>query len=174
VDPADSVKVEKVRRKPKAGSAKSPLVQSNAPTKVVLKVKTSHFSVRALVQRSFSTNLKAARQGYPVRVVEDLSNYFNVPRGAFSDMLGLQRRTLQRRAAEGQHLKPDESDKVYRVAKIATLAEEVFGSPEKARAWLGRPSRELNNLSPLSVLDTEVGADEVQRILGRIEYGVFG
>jgi putative toxin-antitoxin system antitoxin component (TIGR02293 family) len=49
----------------------------------------------------------------------------------------------------------------------------VFGERAKASRWLHNPNRALGGVSPLSLLDTDLGTREVEQILGRIEYGVY-
>ena len=66
-----------------------------------------------------------------------------------------------------------ESDRAYRLVGIAARAEDVLGSAEKAREWLTRPNRALGQVSPLSLLDTDEGARQVEAVLGRIEHGVW-
>ena len=79
---------------------------------------------------------------------------------------------MERRKHTG-HLSPDESERLYRLAKILAFAESVLGDKAKARHWLNSPNRALGNVTPLSLLETEAGADEVANVLGRIEYGVY-
>jgi putative toxin-antitoxin system antitoxin component (TIGR02293 family) len=50
----------------------------------------------------------------------------------------------------------------------------VLGTEDKAATWLSRPNRALNGEIPIRLLDTDVGARQVEDILGRIEYGVVG
>jgi putative toxin-antitoxin system antitoxin component (TIGR02293 family) len=52
-------------------------------------------------------------------------------------------------------------------------ATEVFGSREKALAWVARPNRALGNSAPEDVLRSEAGARRVAEVLGRIEHGLF-
>ncbi|MGH7857479.1 MAG: antitoxin Xre/MbcA/ParS toxin-binding domain-containing protein, partial [Candidatus Binatia bacterium] len=61
---------------------------------------------------------------------------------------------------------------LYRLARVGAMAVRVLGSEEKAGRWLHRPNRALGNESPLSLLDTAIGAREVEDLLGRIEHGV--
>lgn len=86
--------------------------------------------------------------------------------------LGLPLRTIARRKAE-ERLKPAESDRVYRLARIVARTEEVLGEMEKTREWLLRPNRALGQVTPLSLLDTDEGARQVEAVLGRIEHGVW-
>jgi putative toxin-antitoxin system antitoxin component (TIGR02293 family) len=63
---------------------------------------------------------------------------------------------------------------LYRIARVAAQAFAVFGSEEKAAVWLRRPNRALNGDLPVHLLDTDVGARQVEDILGRIEHGIVG
>jgi putative toxin-antitoxin system antitoxin component (TIGR02293 family) len=65
------------------------------------------------------------------------------------------------------------SDRLFRVARIAARAEEVFESETAAREWLKRPNRALSGTAPIDLLDTDAGSIQVSDLLGRIEYGVF-
>jgi putative toxin-antitoxin system antitoxin component (TIGR02293 family) len=52
-------------------------------------------------------------------------------------------------------------------------AVEVLESEENARQWLTSPQFGLGGEVPLEYAGTEVGAREVEDLLGRIEYGVY-
>jgi putative toxin-antitoxin system antitoxin component (TIGR02293 family) len=86
--------------------------------------------------------------------------------------LSISRSTLQRRKTNGR-LSPDESDKVMRFARLLEHATDVFGDVDKARAWLKFPQRGLGGAVPLDYAETEIGAREVDNLLGRIDYGVY-
>jgi len=64
------------------------------------------------------------------------------------------------------------SDRRDRLARVAGQAVLVFGTEEKATAWLQWPNRALNGELPIRLLDTDVGARQVEDILGRIEHGI--
>jgi putative toxin-antitoxin system antitoxin component (TIGR02293 family) len=49
----------------------------------------------------------------------------------------------------------------------------MIGEEEKAGEWLRTPNRALGGERPLDLLDTDVGAREVEDVLGRIAYGVY-
>ena len=83
------------------------------------------------------------------------------------------RRTLLRKKQEGKKLSPAESDRLTRVVRIIARAEEALGNREKAHAWLRLPNRALGGQQPLDLLDSDAGSRMVERILGRIEHGVF-
>jgi len=87
-------------------------------------------------------------------------------------LLGISRATLHRRKKSG-HLDRMESDRLVRYARLFHRATEVLGNPEKARAWLNAPAIAFDSELPLDFADTEIGAREVEALLGRIEHGVF-
>jgi putative toxin-antitoxin system antitoxin component (TIGR02293 family) len=60
-----------------------------------------------------------------------------------------------------------------RYARLFNRASEVLGGHEAAAKWLRAPALAFNRESPLDYADTEIGAREVEALLGRIEYGVF-
>jgi putative toxin-antitoxin system antitoxin component (TIGR02293 family) len=79
--------------------------------------------------------------------------------------------TLARRI-RSKRLSADESDKVVRVARVWALAVETWGDEEKARAFLFKPHPMLDGAVPMdAVFANEVGAREVEAILGRLQYG---
>jgi putative toxin-antitoxin system antitoxin component (TIGR02293 family) len=81
--------------------------------------------------------------------------------------------TLARRRRAGR-LDPVESDRLLRMARIFDLATTTFdGDTAEARGWLSRPQRVLGGAVPEELATTEVGAQEVERALLRIEHGVF-
>ncbi|WP_051978451.1 type II RES/Xre toxin-antitoxin system antitoxin [Edaphobacter aggregans] len=82
-------------------------------------------------------------------------------------------RTLQHRRARGEHLSHEETDRLVRLARIAVLAEEVFGDREKALGWLRSQDERIGNRSPLSLLHTESGGRLVEDMLWQIDEGVY-
>jgi putative toxin-antitoxin system antitoxin component (TIGR02293 family) len=62
---------------------------------------------------------------------------------------------------------------VLRFARLLGKAIKVFGSEDDARQWLGSPQVGLGGSAPLDYATTEIGAREVENLLGRIEYGVY-
>ncbi len=112
------------------------------------------------------------REGLPFASLEKVMERFGLSREEISAALNLPARTLARRKLE-QRLHRDESDRLFRFARIAAQAAEVLGSEEKASRWLHSPNRALGGSRPLDVVDTDLGAREVEAVLGRIEHGVY-
>jgi putative toxin-antitoxin system antitoxin component (TIGR02293 family) len=90
-----------------------------------------------------------------------------------AETLGIPSRTLHRRKDEGR-LQSDESDKLVRLSRVYGQTLELFeGSQSEAKHWLESPQSALGGASPLSMASTEVGAREVEALIGRLEHGVF-
>lgn len=68
---------------------------------------------------------------------------------------------------------PEESARLRRIARVVRRAEMVFEDAAAALRWIQTPNASLGGVSPLSLLDTEIGEGAVLDALGRIEHGVF-
>lgn len=113
---------------------------------------------------------EAIRQGFPPVVVDELMRASGLTLKELATALDLSTRSLQRRRRTGR-LARYESDRLYRLARIVALADEFLGDHETAIRWLKRPNRALGGVAPVAALDTELGARQVENILGRIAYG---
>ena len=111
------------------------------------------------------------RSGLPYQSLESIRDRLNLSLPEAAIVLHVPLRTLARRR-HGRKLDADESDRLYRLARIAGQAVAVLGTEEKAATWLRRANRALNGEVPLGLLDTDLGARQIEDVLGRIEHGV--
>ncbi len=116
--------------------------------------------------------IRQIQKGLRFSELETLQNSLEMPFEQLAAKLSISRSTLQRRKAAGR-LSPDESDKVMRFSRLLEHATKVFGHIDKARAWLKHPQYGLGGAVPLDYAETEIGAQEVDNLLGRIDYGVY-
>jgi putative toxin-antitoxin system antitoxin component (TIGR02293 family) len=116
--------------------------------------------------------IRQIQKGLRFSELETLQNSLDMPFKQLAAKLSISRSTLQRRKAAGR-LSPDESDKVMRFSRLLEHATNVFGDIDKARAWLKHPQYGLGGAVPLDYAETEIGAREVDNLLGRIDYGVY-
>ena len=112
------------------------------------------------------------RQGLPSASVDAVVRITRITQAQLSQALAIPERTLARRKREGV-LSPEESAKFVRFARVVERAETVFEDADSALNWLQSQNAALGGVTPLSLLDTEIGADSVLDTLGRIEHGVF-
>lgn len=130
----------------------------------------------ASILRLRATNLAelrdAVRIGLPFSAFVALTTQLDISPQDVATVFGIPPRTVARRK-EARHLNPQESDRLYRVARAVSQAIEVLGSIDKARVWLKTPNRALGCEIPLNLLDTEIGARQVEDVLLRLNYGIF-
>jgi putative toxin-antitoxin system antitoxin component (TIGR02293 family) len=113
------------------------------------------------------------RKGLPASSVALLAGKLSIGSAALSRKLGIAQRTLTRRVSRQSRLTVAESDRTARLARVYANAVEMIGDEDRAVQWLLTPNRALSGDRPLDKVDTDVGAREVEDVLGRIAYGVF-
>jgi putative toxin-antitoxin system antitoxin component (TIGR02293 family) len=112
------------------------------------------------------------KAGLPVQELDDLRRGLDLPMDKLAPKLGISKATLHRRKTAGR-LDAAESDRVVRFARLLGKAVMVMESVENGRRWLSSPQVGLGGATPLEYAETEVGAREVEDLLGRIEHGVY-
>lgn len=65
------------------------------------------------------------------------------------------------------------SEKIFQLADLYSYGNAVFESTEKLNRWMKTENKSLGGISPLSLLDTHYGIEEVRHLIGRIQYGVY-
>jgi putative toxin-antitoxin system antitoxin component (TIGR02293 family) len=113
------------------------------------------------------------RRGLPPSAFKQVANYYKLPSSQMARMVGTSKRTIERLQKKNKPLNVNWSDKLYRLARVAAIAEQVFESSETALDWLKRPNRALSGVAPITLLDTDAGVEQVLELLSRIEYGVY-
>jgi len=131
-------------------------------------------SSATLIQKTTAIRrqIEQIRAGLSFRAVQNLQKALDLPMERIASVLGMSRATLHRRKLQGK-IDREESEKLVRYRSLLKKAEEVFGDAENAREWLTHPQRGLGNAVPLEFAKSELGAREVENLLGRIEYGVY-
>jgi putative toxin-antitoxin system antitoxin component (TIGR02293 family) len=112
------------------------------------------------------------KKGLPVGAFDRLRERLDVPEKMLASTVNIAYRTLGRRKKEGR-FKTDESERVLRIAKLYEKALDVLEDDKITRQWFKMPAKALGGKTPLEYADTEPGAQEVEELLVRIEYGVF-
>ena len=134
-----------------------------------------HEYLSLLGLRSFDTAalLKRLDEGLSYAAFERLKRRLEVSTQELADAALITHRTLARRKKTGR-FGPDESDRLVRLSRVFARAIELFeGDVEGARSWLMRPVLALGGVIPFELVRTEVGAHEVEMLIGRIEHGVI-
>ena len=117
--------------------------------------------------------LRAVQRGLPYRAFDRLQRNTSLSIDLLIGLINIPRRTLTRRKADGRLL-PDESDRLLGAARLFGKALQLFeGDRDAAVEWLTTAQPALGGGIPLDLARTELGAQEVERLVGRLEHGVF-
>ncbi len=152
---------------------RGPVVKKGVATGIVkycvqghsdMELREAHYTPTQMIQ--------SVRKGLPISELNALQTSMHVPMERLALKLGISKATLHRRKNEGR-LAPEESDRVVRFARLLGIAAKVLETEENARQWLQSPQFGLGGEVPLDYAKTELGAREVEDLLGRIEYGVY-
>jgi putative toxin-antitoxin system antitoxin component (TIGR02293 family) len=114
----------------------------------------------------------AVREGLPYASLEAMTGFLGLDLGEVGAVVGIPGRTLARRKHE-RTLSPVESDRLYRLAYVTHVASVTLGGVDVARRWLARENRSLGGVSPLSLLDTDIGCRQVEEVLVRVNHGIY-
>ena len=117
--------------------------------------------------------LRAVKKGLPYRAFDRFRLNTSLSFERLTDLIDIPRRTMTRRKREGRFL-PNESDRLLRASRLFGKTLELFeGDRDAATDWLTTAQPALGGAVPLDLAKREVGAREVERLVGRIEHGVF-
>lgn len=86
---------------------------------------------------------------------------------------GLSRPTFHRRRKAGGFLSSSETDVLARHALLFQQAKDVFEDEEAARTWLSTRQMGLGQQIPLDLALSTTGFREVEKLLTRIDHGVY-
>jgi putative toxin-antitoxin system antitoxin component (TIGR02293 family) len=121
---------------------------------------------------SVHAQISRIEAGLSFRAVQTLQKALDVPLEKLAILLGMSRATLHRRKIDGR-IARQESEKLVRYQRLLARAQDLFGDVDSAREWLSHKQSGLGGAVPLEFAKTEIGAREVENLLGRIEYGVY-
>lgn len=116
--------------------------------------------------------LERIQNGIPFAEFEELATKLGLTQEEMARKIGISIPTLFRRRTANRPLDSEHSDRLMRFQRLFELTLQLFDGNEQAAAdWLRRPEPALGYLKPLDAAETEAGAREVEKIIGRLEYG---
>lgn len=69
--------------------------------------------------------------------------------------VNISQRTLTNRKKQGRY-KPDESERVLRLATLYERAEEILGTDESVKKWFHSPVKGLGGKTPFEFADSSI------------------
>ncbi len=110
--------------------------------------------------------------GLPVAAFRHVLIALEQPEKALVEGIGISRTTLGRRKQTGR-LGLVDSERAIRLGSITALGKTALGSSRATGRWLLKPNAALGGAVPISLLQTDVGARQVEAVLGRALLGGF-
>jgi len=133
-----------------------------------------HFYAALLGLRIYETRklYEAVTHGLKFATFSRLVQNTMLPQSVIAEVVQVSDRTLARRREKGK-LEPGESDRLLRFSRLFGLALQLFeGDADAARTWLLSKPKALGGRTPLELSMTEIGAREVEDLIGRLEHGI--
>ena len=94
------------------------------------------------------------KDGLSIKAFDRLCKNLDISEKALAKRLNIAISTLARRKKTGR-LTFEESERVYRFARLYDRAVEAFIDPKMARKWLKEPAWALGDTAPLEFAETE-------------------
>jgi putative toxin-antitoxin system antitoxin component (TIGR02293 family) len=114
----------------------------------------------------------SVRKPDPRRVVESLGIGADEQSQFLQTFLGVSPRTVRRRL-EGEAPSKGEQLQLEMLANVNELANQMFGSQENARRFLGTPLPAFEGKTALQMLDSVQGYERVKSVIIGQAHGMF-
>lgn len=121
-------------------------------------------------QAAAFTTFRALEQGIPAAWARSLESQ-GLTRGDIRRIIP--DRTLDRRIAKGETLKIEEADGLARLLRVVKAARDLFQNDRNADTFLRSPNPALGERIPIHMAQTDIGAREVETIIGRLSHGIY-
>ncbi|WJN58902.1 hypothetical protein OH686_09170 [Pseudomonas sp. SO81] len=110
-------------------------------------------------------------EGYPADHLVTVRSALTLTATLAEQLFAVSQSTLLRRLKDRQRLSSVTSERLDRLASVAHLAQEVFENRDRALSWLSSPNIALGSQPPIMLCETELGANQVRRVLHALEWG---
>jgi putative toxin-antitoxin system antitoxin component (TIGR02293 family) len=115
--------------------------------------------------------IEVIRTGLNANLLTAAGDYFEVPAARIRAIAHVPDTTAHRLIKRHALLDPAASERLWRLADVAAMAEDVFEDEATAKQWLRSPNQTFLGTAPIDYLDTEPGAKAVRQVLNAIATG---
>lgn len=124
-----------------------------------------------LAEQPAADVVRTIRRGIPARSFAEVASKVRLSKQDLARKLGLAQRTITRKQGAGARLTSEETEKVMRVVRVQHLARKLFTDDDAVAEWLRTPAPALEGIAPIDLLDTDLGAREVESLIQGIAHG---
>lgn len=121
--------------------------------------------------RSEADILSLVESGVTDTVYTKVSQHLQLPK----DAIGAET-TIRNRLKSHSRLNADETERLLMIGRVYAMARDLFGSDEKAVAWLHKPARYLRDkppVAPIELATRDAGVRLLEEKLLRTAHGMF-
>ena len=116
--------------------------------------------------------VSAGQQGIPKKSVIHLADFLNIPLKEVASLLNISYKTLGRKKPL-ERMDTLSSSLSIEIASTMARGYMVFENAEKFNRWLHKKNKALEGKTPYELLNTPTGINIVNKLLTRIEEGVY-
>ncbi|MEX2130068.1 MAG: antitoxin Xre/MbcA/ParS toxin-binding domain-containing protein [Pseudohongiellaceae bacterium] len=111
-------------------------------------------------------------KGFDYQVIDRLAQFSGLEKRKVAEFANISPSTLIRRAGQGK-FNAEESDRLWRMARLFELATELFeGDDQAAQEWINEPAHGLDGRAPIEMIGTSLEFETVSTLIERLEHGV--
>lgn len=118
-----------------------------------------------------SERLSQIKEGFSAHLFRAVRMTFDLQDHSLETLLNASISTLKRHEREQKPLSSVASERLDRIAVVCHLGEEVFESREVTARWMSKPNNALGGGMPVMLCETEIGAQQVRRVLRALGWG---
>jgi len=111
------------------------------------------------------------RKGIETQQLARIQSFTSLSDSELASLLPISQRQLARYAPT-HILNKDITAHLVQLIELFQKGHKLFGS-EKFELWIRTRNKVMNDNTPLSLMDTSIGIELIEDIIGRIEYGVY-
>lgn len=131
----------------------------------------NRFAVLRQELKSGRDLVQAIRTGFEADLLAAAGDYFGIPAARIRAITRVPDTTAHRLVKRHALLDASASERLWRLADVAAMAEDVFEDELAAKQWLRSPNQAFLGVAPIDYLDTEPGAKAVRQVLNAIATG---
>ncbi len=119
-----------------------------------------------------SEKISIIKKGISKKELETVKEESDLDYDTLSNILSVSKAKLHGKKGT-EKFDQNTSERIMLLADVIAYGQHVFEDKEAFNEWLKTTSMALGNKTPLALMDTIYGIEEVKKEIGRIEYGVF-
>lgn len=112
------------------------------------------------------------RNGVTKQYLEEIKDQSGLDYDSLSAILAVSRATLINKKGL-EKFDTATSERILLFADTLAYGQSVFEDSDRFNVWMKSSNKALGNKTPIEMMDTLYGMQEVKKLIGRIEYGVF-